>query len=122
MATVWDAARALLATTGTEAAAIAAARELEIFCRQSNEFDEAEFWLAVADAVTWECNPQPLIAPTLGVRTRKAAVSGRSARRGIELPTNRSTVLRFRRDLRELWERYRPQSERARRPKGETET
>lgn len=111
MATVWDAARALLATTGTEEAAIAAAHELELFCRQSKEFDEAAFWLAVADAVALECNPQPLIAPALGRGAAKAGPARHAARGGMELPKHRSTVLRFRRDLRELWERYRPKKE-----------
>lgn len=122
MATVWDAARALLATTGTEEAAIAAAREIEAFCRQSSETDEAAFWLAVADAVAWECNPQPLIAPVLERGPGRGPRSRRPVRPGIELPMHRSTVLRFRRDLRELWERYRPTSEQARHPKDDRET
>jgi len=108
MATVWDAARALLATTGTEEAAAAAARELELFCRQSREFDEAAFWLAVADAVAWECNPQPFIAPALDRTAAGTALARHAPRAGMELPKHRSTVLKFRRDLRELWERYRP--------------
>ncbi len=108
MATVWDAARALLATTGTENAATAAARELELFCCQSREFDEAAFWLAVADAIAWECNPQPLIAPMLGgSAAAKGSLPRNAARGGMESPQHRSRVLTFRRDLREHWERYR---------------
>lgn len=109
MATVWDAARTLLATSGTEEAATAAALELAALCRQSRDFAEAEFWLAAADAVAWECNPQPLIAPQLrGDRTAPLTSRHGQARAGLELPKHRSTVLRFRRELRELWERYRP--------------
>jgi hypothetical protein len=112
MATVWDAARALLATAGTEQAATAAALELAALCRQSREFAEADFWLAAADAVAWECNPQPLIAPQLRADKEQARrARHRAARRGLELPKHRSTVLRFRHDLRELWERYRPPDE-----------
>ena len=109
MATVWDAARALLATSGTEEAATTAALELAALCRQSREFAEAEFWLAAADAVAWECNPQPLIAPQFRAG-RNAAEAGRhrTTRTRLELPKHRSTVLRFRRDLRELRQRYRP--------------
>ena len=108
MATVWDAARALLATAGTEEVATAAALELAALCSRSREFAEAEFWRATAAAVAWECNPQPLIAPRLGsdaVGPTRGVRSG--ARRRLELPKHRSTVLRFRRDLRELRERYR---------------
>jgi hypothetical protein len=118
MATVWDAARALLATAGTEEAATAAALELATLCRRSREFAEAEFWQGAADAVAWECNPQPLIAPRLGADTERLTRSRRrGARRHLELPNHRSTVLRFRRDLRELWERYRPPDAPARDPK-----
>ena len=90
-------------------AATTAALELAALCRQSREFAEAEFWLAAADAVAWECNPQPLIAPQFRVG-RNAAEAGRhrTTRAGLELPRHRSTVLRFRRDLRELRDRYRP--------------
>jgi len=109
MAIVWDAARALLATAGTEQAAMVAALELAALCRQSREFAEADFWLAAADAIAWECNPQPLIAPQLRADKPQTKRSGhRAARRGMEVPRHRSTVLRFRRDLRELWDRYRP--------------
>lgn len=109
MATVWDAARALLATAGTEQAATAAALELAALCRQFREFAEADFWLAAADAIAWECNPQPLIAPQLRADKRQATHDRhRAARRGLELPKHRSTVLRFRRDLQKLRDRYGP--------------
>ena len=122
MATVWDAARTLLATSGTEEAATATALELAALCRQSREFAEAEFWLAAADAVAWECNPQPLIAPQLhGDRTAPAATRGRAARTGLDLPKHRSTVLRFRRELRELWDRYRPPESPGRQKDGDPE-
>ena len=114
MATVWDAARALLATAGTEEAATAAALELAALCRRSREFAEAQFWRAAADAVAWECNPQPLIAPQLDDVSHQPARNRRSnLRRQIEIPKHRSTVLRFRRDLRELWDRYCPPLDRA---------
>jgi hypothetical protein len=120
MATVWDAARALLATAGTEEAAKAAALELAALCRRSREFAEAEFWRAAADAVAWECNPQPLIAPRLDDVSHRSARNRRSnPRRQIELPKHRSTVLRFRRELRELWDRYRAPVDRAGDPKDE---
>jgi hypothetical protein len=114
MATILDAAKALVATAGTEEDAAAAALELAAFCRKSHEVDEAAFWQAVAEALAWECNPQPLIAPDLGnephrpVRARPPA-----SRRGLELPARRSTILRFQRDLRELWKRYRARKEAA---------
>lgn len=108
MASVWDAARTLLATSGTEEAATAAALELAALCRQSREFAEAEFWLAAADAVAWECNPQPLIAPQLrGDKGAAAMARHRQPQTGLKLPKHRSTVLRFRRELRELSQRYR---------------
>lgn len=119
MATIWDAARALVATAGTEEAATAAALELAAFCRTSRESDEAEFWLTVADAVAWECNPQPLIAPNMGDDRRKSAPSRRMRGR-LDLPKHRSTVLRFQRDLRELWRRYRPHGEQTKEPKDES--
>lgn len=107
MATVWDAARALLATAGTEEAATAAALELAALCRRSREFAESEFWRAAVDAIAWECNPQPLIAPQLGAADQRPLRNRRSnPRRQIELPKHRSTILRFRNDLRELWDRY----------------
>ena len=112
MASIWDAAKALVATAGTEEAATAAALELAAFCRKSREFDEAEFWQAVADAVAWESNPQPLIAPDIGGDQRRAARSRHPKwRHGFVLPGHRSTVLRFQSDLRELWRRYRPRNE-----------
>jgi hypothetical protein len=123
MATVWDAARALLATAGTEEAAMAAALELAALCRRAREFAEAEFWRAAADAVAWECNPQPLIAPQLGADTERNTRKRRSdARRRFDLPSHRSTVLRFRRDLRELWDRYRPADPPAGDPKEDPDT
>lgn len=112
MATVWDAARALLATAGTEEAATAAALELAHLCRRSREFAEAAFWRAAADAVAWECNPQPLIAPRFEADARRPRGHRRSdARPPLDLPKHRATVLRFRRDLRELWDRYSPPTE-----------
>src|SRR5687768_1849368 len=102
MATVWDAARALLAMTGSEAAAVAAARDLLATFETENEKEEAAFWASVIDAIAWETNPQPLIAPNLG----KTPLKGRSRflHRGMDLPQHRSNVLRFQRDLHELLE------------------
>ncbi len=123
MATVWDAARALLATAGTEEAATAAALELAALCLRAREFAEAEFWRAAADAVAWECNPQPLIAPRLGADSEgPARIRRLDARRRLNLPRHRSTVLRFRRDLRELWDRYRAPDAPIRDPKGDPDT
>ena len=123
MATIWDAAKALVATAGTEEAATAAALELAAFCRKSREFDEAAFWQAVADAVAWECNPQPLIAPAIGRGKRMTAPSRHVAPRpDFELPKHRSTVLRFQNNLRELWKRYRLESDATEDPKDDTKS
>jgi hypothetical protein len=108
MATVWDAARALLAMTGSEAAAVAAARDLAATFAAGHENDEAAFWTAVIDAIAWETNPQPLIAPS---PSKTPPGRSRFLKRGLELPQHRSNVLRFQRDLRELLERYRPEGE-----------
>jgi hypothetical protein len=110
MATIWDAARALLAMMGSEEAAVAAARDLIATFEAGGEKDEAAFWSLVIDAVAWEANPQPLIAPILG----KAPLKGRSRflNRGMDLPQHRTNVLRFQRDLRELLERYRAKTPR----------
>jgi hypothetical protein len=108
MASVWDAARTLLAMAGTEAAAREAALDLAARCRQSREWAEAAFWLAAADAVAWECNPQPMIAPRLPVEAADVSrMRRRLARRGLALPMHRSTVLRFQRELRELRDHHR---------------
>ena len=109
MATVWDAARALLAMTGAEEAAVAAARDLVAAFEAGNEKDEAAFWAAVIDAIAWETNPQPLIAPNLGTTLPRGR--SRFLSRGMDLPQHRSTVLRFQRDLRELLDRYRLEGE-----------
>jgi hypothetical protein len=112
MASIWDAAKTLLAMAGGDAAAVAAAHDVAAECARSRRHAEAAFWRAVADAVIWEANPQPLIAPDLGpshsrAGPRGASPEGRSSReRSLELPQHRGNVLRFRRDLREIWKRY----------------
>jgi hypothetical protein len=108
MASLWDAAKTLLAMAGSEDAARASARELAAECARTRRYAEAAFWHAVADAVVWEANPQPLIAPDLGPsRSQGGTREGRWSReRGLELPQHRANVLRFRRDLGELWKRY----------------
>jgi hypothetical protein len=121
MASVWDAAETLLAMAGGEVAALAAARELAVDCARAGRHAEARFWRLVADAITLETNPQPLIAPDLGP-ARGGAREGRPTRhRPMALPKHRANVLRFRRDLRELWERYAAESDRADKPKKEPE-
>jgi len=109
MATIWDAAKALLAMTGSEEAAVAAARDLIAAFNAGNEKEEAAFWTSVIDAIAWETNPQPLIAPILG----RPPLKGRSRflNRGMDLPQHRSNVLRFQHDLRELLDRHRPEGE-----------
>lgn len=111
MASVWDAAKTLLAMAGSEDSALAGARELAAECARAGRPAEAAFWRAVADAVAFEANPQPLIAPHLGERPPAGPQHGSrehrwGRNRALDLPQHRSTVLRFRRDLRELWKRY----------------
>ena len=113
MTTVWDAAKALQAIAGAGDPALAAAHDFAAICTRHGERDEANFWLAVADAIAWEINPQPLIAPEIGPDRKKRSASNPRwpQHRRLNLPERRSNALRFRRDLRELWERYRSKSE-----------
>ena len=119
MATVWDAAKALLALAGTEDTATTAARELAVTSECAGDHEEAAFWRGVVDAIAWESNPQPLIAPDLtSDRLRSGELRWPRDRR-LELPKHRSTVLRFQRDLRELWQRYHSQIDETDRSKDE---
>lgn len=118
MASVSDAAKALIATAGSEEAATAAAHELAAYCTESGELAEAAFWRAVADTVVWECNPQPLIAPDIGGDQRKSPPARRAGQRAsLALPTHRSTVLGFKRDIRDLWKQYGPPGAETPKPK-----
>ena len=107
MASVWDAAKTLLAMAGGEDAALTASRELAAACARSGRFAEAALWRGVADSVIIEANPQPLIAPYLPPRPAGRTPESRWRQdQAMELPQHRSIVLRFRRDLRELWDRH----------------
>ena len=121
MATVWDAARVLLTLAGAEEGAMLAARELVTACDRAGEHEEAAFWRGVVDAITWESNPQPLIAPDLRPDRPSSGEPRWPRDRRLELPKHRSTVLRFQRDLRELWRRYQPQGHQTHDSKDETE-
>jgi hypothetical protein len=110
MPTVWDAAEMLLRMAGTGNAALAAARGMSAICREAGDEREAAFWLAVADAIQWVDNPQPLIAPEPPPERRGVTKFRRRREKAkLVLPARRGTVLRFRRQLRELWERYQNQ-------------
>lgn len=120
MPTVWDAARTLLATAGSEADAKTAALEMAASCRRSRAFAEAGFWDEVAVAIAYECNPQPMIAPDTGRDAgRPARHRHTTSARTLQLPRHRSTVLRFQKDLRDLWKRYETLRERTKRSSDE---
>jgi hypothetical protein len=67
MTTVWEAAKALQAIAGGGAPALAAAHDFAAICTRHSVRGEANFWVAVADAIAW--NNQ--IAREIGLGPKK---------------------------------------------------